>query len=404
VNTCLFRIQNSNVRPRKNLSWVFFLGFALCILPCHPSAAAQPARSEPIEVDPIRCWWRTSAGAVAVGQPFAATLTCAVVETSSVRVVPDESQLAVETIQLAPFELIGGNHAPDLRSGARRFFQYEYQLRIIDPSAIGKDASLPRLTIHYRVESQVQSQASEGRDLTYLMPPVAVRVLSLVPADATDIRDASSEPFGAIDALRFRARMLDIGAATLAALGVVVLVAAIVGLVVAPRRRLAGGSPRLSDHAVLGAVTSELTAVQNASRAGWTPALLNRALAAIRVAGAYAIGRQVPHRAVPFDVEEGDGRVLVARGIIRRRRSAVTSPVTAADIKRELDRLPLTASHERRTRLEVLHESLLALTRAQYAPTPVEPTGDSIGAALQIAEQLRREHGWLARLTPSPAK
>jgi len=39
------------------------------------SAAAQN-----VETDPIQCWWRTSAGAVRVGEAFSVVLTCAVLE------------------------------------------------------------------------------------------------------------------------------------------------------------------------------------------------------------------------------------------------------------------------------------------------------------------------------------
>ncbi len=383
---------------------VFILHFAFLISNSLASAAAQPTSEQPVEVDPLRCWWRMSEGAVAVGQPFLATLTCAVLETPNVRVVPDETQLAAETIQLTPFELIGGDHPADLRRGARRFFQYEYRLRIIDPAAIGKDVPLPPLVIHYRVESRVQTQASEGRDLTYVMPGVAVRVMSLVPTDAPDIRDASHEPFGAIEALRFRARMLDIAALTLGILGGVILVAAIVRALLAPRRRTTGAVVRLSDGAVLSAVASELAAVQSESRGGWNPSLLNRALAALRVAAAFALGRHVPHRALASGAETPEGRVVVSRGLIRKRRSAVTSPITPADIKREIELLPLTASHERRTRLETLHASLQTLTHAQYSAKPAEPADEAVTSALQVVHQLRRERRWFTWLTPSPSR
>jgi hypothetical protein len=388
--------------PESNVR-AFVLNSAFFILTCAASALAQPAREQNVEIDPLRCWWRTSDGAVAVGQPFSATLTCAVLETPNVRVVPDETPLAPETIQLAPFELIGGDHPADLRSGARRFFQYEYRLRIIDPAAIGKDVPLPPLVIHYRVESRVQAQASEGRDLTYVMPLVTVRVISLVPTDATDIRDASNEPFGAIEALRFRARLLDIAALTLGILGAVILGAVIVRAFVAPRRRATTAVVRLSDGAVLSAVASELAAVQSESRGGWNPSLLNRALAASRVAAAYALGRHVPHRALAAGAETPEGRVVVSRGLIRRRRSAVTSPITAADVKRELDQLPLTAPHERRTRLEMLHASLEALTHAQYSGKPANPADEAVTSALQVVHQLRRERRF-AWLTPSPSR
>ncbi len=54
---------------------------------------AQPgtnAAMQPTEVEPIQCWWRTSASAVRVGDTFSLVLTCAVIETASTTVVPDE--------------------------------------------------------------------------------------------------------------------------------------------------------------------------------------------------------------------------------------------------------------------------------------------------------------------------
>ena len=85
----------------------------------------------PRAVEPIRCWRQSSAGAVTVGEAFTVTLTCAVFESADAQVVPDESRLDVASIQMAPFEILGGAHPPDVRRGSRRFFQYRYQLRII---------------------------------------------------------------------------------------------------------------------------------------------------------------------------------------------------------------------------------------------------------------------------------
>ena len=150
----------------------------------------MPGRTN-VEVDPIRCWWRTSAGAVRIGEHFDLWLTCAVLETDAVQVVPDESHLGIEVAALAPFEVVGGSHPADLRSGNRRFFQYQYILRIINPDAIGKDVKIPDTVIHYKVNSRVAANTSlQGRDLTYVLPPEEVRVASMVPADATDIRDS----------------------------------------------------------------------------------------------------------------------------------------------------------------------------------------------------------------------
>ena len=112
------------------------------------------------------------------------------------QVVPDQSHLGVEVAAMAPFEVVGGSHPADLRSGNRRFFQYQYILRIINPDAIGKDVKIPDTVIHYKVNSRVAANTSmQGRDLTYVLPTEEVRVASMVPADATDIRDSSGESF-----------------------------------------------------------------------------------------------------------------------------------------------------------------------------------------------------------------
>ena len=80
------------------------------LAPCRP-----PRRTS--QTDPLQCWWRTSAGAVRVGEPFSVVLTCAVLETDEVTVVVDESRLEPSVVQFAPFEVLGGSHGADLRSG-----------------------------------------------------------------------------------------------------------------------------------------------------------------------------------------------------------------------------------------------------------------------------------------------
>ena len=234
----------------------------LALLGSRSAFAQTPATAPPgltsVEVDPIRCWWRTSAGAVRVGEPFDLTLTCAVLENESVQVVPDESRLGSGAIQMAPFEIVSGNHPADLRSGLRRFFQYLYTLRVINPDAIGKDVKIPDLAIHYRVNSRVAAnQALQGRDLTYLLPQQWIRVASMVPADTADIRDAAGESFTASEALRFRAGVLNIVAITLIALGALMVLIVLFQLTRALRRPAAAGPGRLSTHGVLKAAVED---------------------------------------------------------------------------------------------------------------------------------------------------
>src|ERR687888_2014705 len=88
------------------------------------AAFAQPQR-QTTQADPVQCWWRTSAGAVRVGETFTVVLTCAALETDEVKVVVDQSKLEPSVVQFAPFELTGGAPAAGPRSGDRRVFQYE---------------------------------------------------------------------------------------------------------------------------------------------------------------------------------------------------------------------------------------------------------------------------------------
>jgi hypothetical protein len=371
-------------------------GVLFSSLSCALTLAQQP-RGEFVEVDPIRCWWRTSHGAVSVGQPFSVVLTCTVLENDSVRVVPDESPLAVGTVQLAPFELLGGSHPADLRSGQRRFFQYDYTVRLIDPSAIGKNVTLPALAIHYRVESRLQAQALEGRDRTYLLPPEPVQIVAMVPTDAPDIRDGGDAPFGAIEATRFRARMFDIAALALAVLGVIVLIPAVIrgmGLARTATKTEAAG---VSDRAVLARATSQLTEVQHEGRAGWTPDLVARALAAARIVAGYAIGRRPRQQAVAVGTDAVESRLAVTSGIVRRQRSYAASATTAADIARAVGLMPANVPAQRRALLERLQEALATLTHAQYGQEPESDSAldEAVRSARDAAQEVRREHRWM---------
>ena len=110
------------------------------------AADASPATGN-VEVDPIRCWWRTSAGAVRVGELFGVVLTCAVIENELNVVVPDQSRLEPAAMELPPFEVMGGTHFSDSHTTDRRFFQYEYRARLVQDNAFGKDTPLPSLEI-----------------------------------------------------------------------------------------------------------------------------------------------------------------------------------------------------------------------------------------------------------------
>ena len=114
-------------------------------------------------------------------------------------------------VQFAPFEVLGGQHGADLHTDLRRFFQYEYRLRLIAEGLFGKDVPLPETQAHLpRAEQGRRQDASiQGRDQSYLLPAQSVRVLSLVPADAAGhLATRPRETFADLDQRAFRANLL----------------------------------------------------------------------------------------------------------------------------------------------------------------------------------------------------
>ena len=346
-------------------SWVLGPGLMLML--------TQQPPPQPSGVEPIRCWRQSSAGAVTIGETITVTLTCAVFETPDTQVVPDESRLNVASIQMAPFEILGGAHPPDVRRGSRRFFQYDYQLRIISRDAIGQDVNVPPLTISYRIHSRVGAAAKlEGRDLQYLLPAMPIRVLSLVPADASDIRDSAEASLATVQSLRTRSGTFRAVAYALGGLAVAMAVIALVPLARRARRpgeRAPAVAPGrvVADRAaaLLGEVQTE------AAREGWSDDTLARALSAARLITATAIGQGISQKALPADGKVPEGRLLVEYGFPRRTRATVSSAATPDDVMRALSNgANQQFSISRAQQLERMRAALATLTAALYQRQP----------------------------------
>ena len=370
-------------------------------------ASAQPAATPPagtianVEVDPIRCWWRTSAGAVRIGEAFDLSLTCAVLQNDAVQVVPDETHLDSNVIAMAPFEVIRGSHPADMQSGQRRFFQYQYTLRIINPDAIGKDLKIPETVIHYKVNSRIAANTSQqGRDLVYLLPTMGLRIASMVPADAVDIRDQAGENFASVDSLELRAGTLQIVGSASMALGGLMILLVLVRLARRATKRTPSDERTLSPRSIASAAVRELTAVQrDRDQHGWSEALAGRALAATRVAAASAIDHPVSQRLAEAGTSDGAGRV-VAPAPFRGKARVLSSPVTAADIARRLAR-SLPADAGRQQVLEGLQTALATLSLSQYgraASLDQSALDSALSSAVDAAGRVQGEHSWLKEL------
>lgn len=359
-----------------------------------PAGPSTPAPAAP----PIECWWRTSVAAVRVGEPFSLVLTCAVLENETTTIVPDETRLEAGVLQLPPFEVIGGTRAPDLRSGQRRFFQYEYSLRLISDDAFGKDVKLPSLSITYHVQRRVQGAALQGRDLTYVLPSDSIRVLAIVPADAQEVREPAPDTFSAIDARAFRANIFFAVGGVLSGLGVLMLLLTFVQLVGHRSRRAPDTDRLISDRAILSAARAELSAVRRLAQDGWTGELAGRAFGALRVAGGYASSRRISQTA--SRAESHDGQLTVRGGWLWSKRVLVSSAVTSAILGHEA-----AAEHtspSRRQRLEALQTALSQLDAVRYgretgAALDDAALNESLESGLALIRRLRFEHLWLVQ-------
>ncbi len=304
-------------------------------LPALPPLAAQAPTTD-VEVEPLTCWWRTETGAVRIGEPFAVLLTCSLLDADASRVILDESRLAPSALQVPPFDVLGGRRADDIVAPGRRFLQYRYDVRLIAENAFGSDAQLPPLPLSYRIESRArQGDAVQGRDLTYAMTPITVRVLSLVPGTATDIREAPVVPFGEIAATSFRATAFRTTAIILLLAGTLLAFIAIARWMWSRRLVTAARAPTVSRPTTIAAVQRELHAVgQQVTASGWTPELVGRALSALRIAAAYANGQAVAQ--VPAaDAVAVDGQLRV-HGLTGAP-MLVSASVTAARVSPALD-------------------------------------------------------------------
>ena len=287
--------------------------------------------------------------------------------------MPDESRLA--GVVIADGAVRGGRRQrirADLRSGQRRFFQYQYTLRIINPDAIGTGRAAPdhrRFTTGSTAGSPANA-ALQGRDLTYVLPPQSVRVAvdgagRRAPISAT--RPARASRRRGADAPGGRSR--DRGASTLRR---------------ARRaddarrrssrlaRRVAHGRPRPASGCwATRAIArrrrraSWRPSQRERERQGWTEALVGRALAATRIAARL--------RARPAPSASGQRR---RRGAERRRgarsiapavspRQAATrcrAPSTTEDLARRSRRLPAPPSRAAQ-QLEELRGALADVLR-----------------------------------------
>jgi hypothetical protein len=331
-----------------------------------PRAFTQTRQPGDVEVDPIKCFWKTDRSTVIVGERFTVVLTCGIIETDRIKAVPDFNQLEGSTIGLQPFEVIKGVRHEDVRNPPYRYIQYEYTARLIAEGLFEKDIDLPAVKLTYHIQSSVGG-GETGRDQTYQLPAMAMHMASLVPKKAADIRDTTANTFAEIENRRVRSTAEYVAALIAFGFAIVLLGLSLVRVVGRYRVRTPAAERPLGVSAVLSGCLREAGRVQADAAGGWTPELASRALTVLRIGGAVALGRPVAQSIVRAGVSPREGQLSLRKDLLGRRRSLVSTATTPGAISRSL---ASTNGHAPNARTEAMlrefEESLGVLSRARY--------------------------------------
>ena len=366
----------------------------LVAVACAAVLAAAPARvaadnsaaAHTIDSDPIRCWWKSDKTAVQVAERFVVTLTCGVIETRRVMVVPDLDQLDAAALQLAPFEVLHGVAPWGHRGGIGATFSTTTPCASSTTTSFVRTRRFPRYRSRIRFRPKPARWRSKGASSPTCCLRCQMRIHSVVPKGAKDIRDAPRTSFADIDARAFRAAWEQRSARG--------------GLVrvrrgVARRRaRTRGGSPARA-RACGRAPAVELRRAGQVPRAELevlsaaavaTPATLARALAALRVAGAVALSGPVTH--ARGDTPPRVGQLAMRSRWLNRKSTLVSAAVTARTLARALERAAVPAVH--RPVAEELRDVLATLTAVCYGRDAKYEAQVLIRALQRAAEAVRR--------------
>jgi hypothetical protein len=333
-----------------------------------------------VESDPIRCWWKTDRTSVRVGETFGLTLTCGVIETGPIAVVPALTQLEGGAIQLTPFEVVSATRRADVAAPPWRYVQFEYAVRLLNDGYFGQDINIPAVSVTYNLKSA--GGDSTGRDQSYVLPALPMRILSLVPKAAGDIRDASSLTFADIESRRYYATAARVAAVIALVFAAVFALLAILRFSQRFRVRTPASARQVPTASVLAGCANMLRGVQRDARAeGWSPELARRALPAMRIAGASALGRPIAQQYVAAHVSTREGQVVVKTGALGLGRAVVSAATTAPAIATALN--GGASSHGARARGagHQLGEALQAFVRVAYGRRPSENGRDGLDGA-----------------------
>ena len=276
---------------------------------------------------------------------------------------------------------------------------------MLGDSYFGKDVDIPPVKVSYHIESSING-GSEGREQTYMLPALQMRIESLVPKNANDIRDASRESFGDLEARRYRSNAELVAAIVSFAFASVLLVLAGVRAGGRYRARVPAVARPLLAGRVLGGCFRALTRLKSAAaREGWTPAQVGPALAALRIATADAQGRPIAQVVVDTREEGREGQLVLGKGLLRRGRVLASAAATPDPFKKPI--AGHAPSAQTQVILEELKESIRVFSTARYgrdARLDTAALDEAVDGALAAIRRLRVAKLWPMRTAGALAR
>lgn len=240
------------------------------------------------EADPIRCWWQSGVTSVRVGEEFDVVLTCQVIESDKLKVALDTNKLGPEAVSFAPYRALNKTDREDLLKGEHRFFQYHYILKIISEDYFGKEAPLPALEITYRLEKKLNKDAEfiKGKEQKYKLPALPIKIQSLVPREANDIRDTKLWFFGLVKSRTQKARLAFVAAVFVAAISVIIFLVPFMKMLILLFSAKRPVKQIFSQRSIIKKLARELIQIEEAkNETGWDQKLLDRLLSVFRICG-----------------------------------------------------------------------------------------------------------------------
>jgi hypothetical protein len=371
------------------------------------------------DADALVCWRKADRSSIRVGEEFRVTLTCRLAETGMEKTVLNESLLDPGAVVLSPYRVKGGTRWKEINrvlpgpDGPVTFrtVQYSYTVTLIDEGFFGKDVPLPPLEIRYHVDLATnRDSVTPGKERTYVLAPLPMRIQSLVPKAADSIRDTGGETFGTIEYLRKSALIAFTVAGIFLLLPPALLLPRLFRAVRGRREDGSNGTVfRESD--LLGRLARELGRLEKSSRtAPWDDASVGSALALLRVCCALGVGRRITQTPVGVESRGLEGQIKLRKGFCPRTKVLVSTSFTPEAMAAELAGAKgQGAAPPRRTALlDEARRAFTALNDARYAaPGNAADRAVFDGAlktGLRLLHQLRRDRQTGVRMARAVAE